>query len=86
MGVQKLLGQKQYDRLEAVCNQSIAYYDSKRAKLQAYYDARVDKNSPYYKPIVRLWRIAGKTVLYVLVYLFVIETNIFWLTDRKSVV
>ena len=101
LGAQKVLGQKLYVRLEGVYQQAIAYYQGKRDQVQAYYDARVDKNSAYYKPIVRIWRIAGKTVLYSLVYLFVIETNIFWLTgqmpsvddlqnpklsDRKSVV
>ncbi len=82
LGAQKVLGQKLYGRLEGVCQQALGYYENQRAKFQAYYDALVDKNSPYYKPIVRIWRIAGKTVLYALVYLFVIETNIFWLTGQ----
>lgn len=82
LGAQKVLGQKLYGRLEGVCQQAFAFYLVKRDQVQAYYDARVDKNSPYYKPIVRIWRIAGKTLLYALVYLFVIETNIFWLTGQ----
>ncbi|MEN9729404.1 MAG: hypothetical protein RLZ91_521, partial [Bacteroidota bacterium] len=82
LGAQKVMGQKLYGRLEGVYQQAIAYYQGKRDQVQAYYDARVDKNSAYYKPIVRIWRIAGKTVLYSLVYLFVIETNIFWLTGQ----
>jgi penicillin-binding protein 1A len=79
-GIQKLLGQKNYSKLEAFVFFVGSKYESRRDQLQAYYDARVDKNSPYYKPIVRVWRFAGKTILYICIYLFVIETNIFWLT------
>ena len=80
LGVKKLLGQTIYGKLEGLCQQALAHYDDRRSQVQAFYDARVDKNSPYYKPIVRIWRIAGKTLIYGLIYLFVIETNIFWLT------
>lgn len=79
-GIQKLLGQKNYAKLEAILLLIRSEYESRREQLQAYYDARVDKESPYYKPIVRVWRVAGKTLLYICIYLFVIETNIFWLT------
>ena len=79
-GIQKLLGHNNYAKLEAIGLLIRTEYDSRRNQLHAYYDARVDKDSPYYKPIVRVWRIAGKTLLYICIYLFVIETNIFWLT------
>ncbi|MEY3646807.1 MAG: hypothetical protein RL127_1515, partial [Bacteroidota bacterium] len=82
LGIKKVIGDKKYAALESACQQAIGFYESKQQALQAYYDARVDKNSPYYKPIVRMWRITGKTIFYGLVYLFVIETNIFWLTGQ----
>ena len=78
--IKKLLGQNKYAKLEAFLHVIYSHYEIRRNQIQAYYDARVDKNSPYYKPIVRVWRIAGKLTLYVLIYLFVIETNLLWLT------
>jgi len=76
-GIQKLLGQKNYAKLEAIVLLIRNEYESRRNQLHSYYDARVDKQSPYYKPIVRVWRFAGMTILYICIYLFVIETNIF---------
>ncbi len=81
-GIKKVIGAKLYGKAEGLGQQAIDFYQTKRDAIQAYYDARVDKNSPYYKPIVRMWRITGKTFLYGMVYLFVIETNIFWLTGQ----
>ena len=81
-GIKKLIGATNYTRLEAFVQRGLDFYVAKRQVVQDYYDARVDKNSAYYKPIVRMWRITGKTALYGLVYLFVIETNIFWLTGQ----
>jgi len=82
MGLKKLLGQTRYGKLEGFYDQGQAYYQQIRHEVQVYYDARVDKDSPYYKPIVRIWRIAGKTLWYGIVYLLIIETNIFWLTGE----
>lgn len=82
LGLKKLLGQQRFDKLNAFYEQAFAYYLQFRAQVQSYYDARVDKNSPYYKPIVRVWRVAGKTLMYGIIYLLVIETNIFWLTGE----
>jgi penicillin-binding protein 1A len=81
-GVKKVIGAKLYGRAADVVQQALDVYAIKRAELQSYYDARVDKTSPFYKPIVRMWRITGKVFLYSLIYLFVIETNIFWLTGQ----
>lgn len=81
-GIKKVIGAKMYGKAEGVGQQAIDFYQEKRNAIQAFYDESVDKNSPYYKPIVRLWRITGKVFVFSLLYLFVIETNIFWLTGQ----
>lgn len=80
--LKKVLGQDKFNKLENVYQQGEAYWFLQRDRLQAWYDARVDKNSPYYRPVVRIWKFAGKSVLYVLIYLFVINTNFLFLTGE----
>lgn len=63
------------DRLNEWTNQ----YQQLTKRLWDYYYARVDVNSPYYKPVVTAW----KTFLYgfgaFVFYIFCVETNFLWL-------
>ena len=78
----KLLGEKRYTWLIGYGNLTKVLIDAYFRRFKAYYDAHVDKESAYYKPIVKAWKVTAKAVLFVLIYLFVIETNIFWLTGE----
>jgi penicillin-binding protein 1A len=58
------------------------YLSRFRAKYQAigeYYSARVDRDSPYYRPIVRLWKIFTWGIFLAVFYIFSVETNFLWL-------
>lgn len=80
--IARLLGEKKYSWLVGQIAMTSFFLRTKWRLIEAYYEERVDKNSPYYKPIVTMWKVAAKVLLYVLIYLFVIETNIFWLTGE----
>jgi penicillin-binding protein 1A len=76
------IGERNYTRLLGYLALGDFYIKTQIKKVSEFYDARVDKNTPYYLPILRIWRISGKTLLFILVYLFVIETNFLWLTGE----
>jgi penicillin-binding protein 1A len=78
----KILGERRYTWLLGYVTLGQIFADVQWRRLVAYYDAHVDKDSAYYKPIVRIWKTTGKMVLIGFIYLFVIETNIFWLTGE----
>ncbi|MEY3854072.1 MAG: hypothetical protein RIS68_86, partial [Bacteroidota bacterium] len=80
--IAKLLGERRYTWLLGYVTLGKIFAEIQWRRLEAYYDAHVDKDSAYYKPIVRIWKTTGKVVLVGLIYLFVIETNIFWLTGE----
>jgi penicillin-binding protein 1A len=78
----KILGERRYTWLLGYVTLGQIFADVQWRRVVAYYDAHVDKDSAYYKPIVRIWKTTGKVVLIGFIYLFVIETNIFWLTGE----
>ncbi|MHA8099494.1 transglycosylase domain-containing protein [Aquirufa aurantiipilula] len=78
----RILGEKKYSWLVGQVAMTHFFLLTKWRFIEAYYEAHVDRSSPYYRPIVTMWKVAGKVVMYVLIYLFVIETNIFWLTGE----
>lgn len=78
----KLIGSKNHARITNQCIFIQNKWIEQRTRLQAFYDAHVDKDSAYYRPIVGLWKVAAKTTCFVFVYLLVIETNLFWLTGE----
>ncbi|WP_459489125.1 transglycosylase domain-containing protein [Aquirufa sp. ROCK-SH2] len=80
--LQKIIGERNYTRLLGFLAIGDFYIKTQFRKVELFYDAHVDKDSPYYKPILRIWKITGKTALFILVYLFVIETNFLWLTGE----
>ncbi|RXK47533.1 transglycosylase domain-containing protein [Aquirufa rosea] len=80
--IARLLGEKKYSWLVGQIAMTSFFLRTKWRLIEAFYEERVDKNSLYYKPIVTMWKVAAKVLLYVLIYLFVIETNIFWLTGE----
>lgn len=78
----KIIGERNYTRLLGYLAIGDFYIKTQIRKIELFYDAHVDKDSAYYKPILRVWKFTGKTVLFILVYLFVIETNFLWLTGE----
>ena len=50
-------------RWESLSDNAKDIYRNLCDRLEAYYDAHVDKDSAYYKPIVRIWKTTGKVVL-----------------------
>jgi len=81
-GLKKILGASKFSKLEAKYHDVEQIVQLNWQKVEAWYDSKVDKESKYYRPIVRLWKIAGKTVLYIGIYLFVINTNFLFLTGE----
>lgn len=79
---QKLLGQKYYGLAQTQVHLGRAKYHALQGRLRAEFDARVDKESAYYQPILRLWKVSANVLVYGLIYLFVIETNFFFLTGE----
>ena len=47
--------------------------------VNAYFAARIDRHSAYYKPIALLWKTAFWSILGVAFYIFCVETNFLWL-------
>ena len=80
----KILGERKYTWLIGYGNLTKVLIEAYYRRVKAFYDARVDKQSPYYRPIVKVWKITAKAGLFALIYLFVIQTNIFWLTAMQS--
>jgi len=80
--LQKIIGERNYTRLLGYLAIGDFYIKTQLREIELFYDSHVDKDSAFYKPIVRIWKIAGKTALFILVYLFVIETNFLWLTGE----
>jgi penicillin-binding protein 1A len=78
----KILGEKKYTWLIGYGNLTKVLIEAYYRRFKAFYDAHVDKQSPYYRPIVKVWKITAKAGLFALIYLFVIQTNIFWLTGE----
>ncbi len=78
----KVLGEKKYTWLIGYGNLTKVLIEAYYRRFKAFYDAHVDKQSLYYRPIVKIWKITAKAGLFVLIYLFVIQTNIFWLTGE----
>ena len=80
--VKKVLGERAYSFCLGYLVLGQVFVQTQVRKVQAVYDAKVDKTSPYYKPIVRGYKFFAKSALFVLVYLLVIETNFFFLTGE----
>ena len=78
----KVLGERGYSFCLGYLVLGQVFVQTQVRKVQAVYDAKVDKTSPYYKPIVRGYKFFAKSALFVLVYLLVIETNFFFLTGE----
>ncbi|PWJ54297.1 penicillin-binding protein 1A [Dyadobacter jejuensis] len=54
-------------------------YRTKRAHWNQWWDARMDRESRYYRPIVSIWRLFGYGFLGFFFYIFCLETNFLWL-------
>lgn len=80
--LKKVLGTSKFEKLSLEFAHLEGLYLQFVTKLQVWYDARVDKESKYYKPILRVWKFTGKTVLYLAIYFFVINTNFLFLTGE----
>jgi penicillin-binding protein 1A len=80
--LKKVLGERLYSIVIGYSVMGQVFVQTQGRKIQAYYDAKVDKNTPYYQPIVKGYKIFAKSALFVLVYLLVIETNFFFLTGE----
>ena len=81
-GSKKVLGERLYSICVGYLVLGQVFAQTQGRKLQTYYDSKVDKTSPYYKPIVRGYRIFAKSALFLFLYLVVIETNFFFLTGE----
>ena len=77
-GFKKVVGERLYSICLGYAVLGQVFVQTQGRKLQAFYDSKVDKTSPYYKPVVRIYRVFFKTSLFVLIYLFVVETNFFF--------
>ncbi len=80
--LKKVLGERLYSIVVGYSVMGQVFVQTQGRKIQAYYDSKVDKTTPYYKPIVKGYKIFAKSALFVLVYLLVIETNFFFLTGE----
>ncbi|WP_247234168.1 penicillin-binding protein 1A [Telluribacter sp. SYSU D00476] len=49
------------------------------SKIRQYWDRNVDRDSPYYRPIVRTWQFFLYGLLFGVFYIFCVETNFLWL-------
>ncbi len=78
----KILGEQNYTWLTGYITLSNIFLETNCRHVLAYYDAHVDKQSPYYKPILRIWKTTAKVALAIFLYLFVIESNLFFLTGE----
>ena len=81
-GFKKVVGERIYSICVGYVVLGQVFVQTQGRKLQAYYDSKVDKTTPYYKPIVKGYKFFAKSALFVLVYLLVIETNFFFLTGE----
>ncbi|MFA9199507.1 MAG: hypothetical protein ACEQSO_08740, partial [Aquirufa sp.] len=81
-GFKKAVGERIYSICIGYAVLGQVFVQTQGRKVQAYYDSKVDKTTPYYKPIVKGYKFFAKTALFVLVYLLVIETNFFFLTGE----
>jgi penicillin-binding protein 1A len=81
-GSKKVLGERLYSICVGYLVLGQVFAQTQGRKLQTYYDSKVDKTSPYYKPVVRGYRIFAKSALFLFLYLLVIETNFFFLTGE----
>ncbi len=68
----KLFGQ---ERIDPFLKNTRARYRS----VQQFWASTVDKNTAYYKPISRLWKIFGWGFFLAVFYIFCVETNFLWL-------
>ncbi|TAF95928.1 MAG: penicillin-binding protein [Cytophagia bacterium] len=57
-----------------------AAYQGYKNRFQQAYFARIDVHSPYYKPVVRVWKALIYSVLAFVFYIFCVETNFLWLS------
>ena len=80
--VKKVLGERAYSFCLGYLVLGQVFVQTQGRKVQAYYDSKVDKTTPYYKPILKGYKFFAKAALFVLVYLLVIETNFFFLTGE----
>jgi penicillin-binding protein 1A len=81
-GFQKVVGERFYSICVGYAVLVQVFVQTQGRKVKAYYDSKVDKSTPYYKPIVKGYKFFAKSALFVLVYLLVIETNFFFLTGE----
>jgi penicillin-binding protein 1A len=51
-------------------------------KTQTWFDASVDKESPYFNTVKWLWKFFVRTAAFVALYFFLISTNFLWLTGE----
>ena len=80
--LKKVLGERLYSIVIGYSVMGQVFVQTQGRKIKAYYDSKVDKTTPYYKPIVKGYKFFAKSALFVLVYLLVIETNFFFLTGE----
>ena len=69
-GFKKVVGERIYSICVGYAVLGQVFIQTQGRKIQGFYDSKVDKKSPYYKPIVRGYRIFAKSALFVLIYLF----------------
>jgi penicillin-binding protein 1A len=54
-------------------------YENTTSAVRTKYHESIDTQSPYYKPIVSVWRIVVNLLLAAVVYIFCVQTNFLWL-------
>ncbi|ODS82991.1 MAG: transglycosylase [Cytophagaceae bacterium SCN 52-12] len=53
-----------------------------RRQVGRWTDSLFDKQSKYYRPVIRIWQLFSAGILFFLVYIFCVETNFLWLMGR----
>lgn len=78
----KLLGERIYSMLAGWIYLIYAFLHAYYRMAETYLEDRLDKSSPYYKPISRMWRMVFRFLVFACIYLFVVETNFLFLTGE----
>ena len=68
-GFKKVVGERIYSICVGYVVLGQVFVQTQGRKVQAYYDSKVDKTTPYYQPIVKGYKFFAKSALFVLVYL-----------------
>lgn len=80
--IKKFLESPIYSKFKEYIDFVREYYLRLRNLVVNYVEQYFDKNTPYYQPIAKMWRYFFKGMFFVLIYLFIIETNFFFLTGE----